>query len=143
VFKEAESVEKALGENGSEFEGKHIRVDRVGQEVKADNKRSIFIGNVNFKATEEEVRTFFKDCGEIANVRLIRDKKVNVGKGFGYVLFKERSSVPLALQLNGTEFGGRLLRVTRSVDPDKVKAAQDKKQGKVRILLYFLSFSSV
>lgn len=45
-----------------------------------------------FSAIEEEsVRSHFTDCGEIDNVRIIRDRKTNLGKGFCYVLFKVSS----------------------------------------------------
>jgi nucleolar protein 12 len=37
---------------------------------------------------EEPVRKHFSDCGEIDNVRIIRDKKSCLGKGFGFVTFK-------------------------------------------------------
>jgi len=36
---------------------------------------------------EETVRDHFKDCGEIQDIRLIRDKKTCLGKGFGYINF--------------------------------------------------------
>ena len=39
-------------------------------------------------AEEEKVREHFEDCGEIENVRLIKDRKTQLGKGFGYVLFE-------------------------------------------------------
>lgn len=42
-----------------------------------------------YLGTEEEpLRELFKDCGEIESVRLIRDSKTGVGKGFGFILFK-------------------------------------------------------
>ena len=88
VFKDKESVEKALAENGAAFEDKHLRVDKVEQDGKKDTKRSVFVGNVNFKASEEDLRSFFKDCGDVSNVRLVRDKTLNIGKGFGFVQFK-------------------------------------------------------
>lgn len=52
-----------------------------------DRKRSVFVGSLPFDAEEEELWKFFADCGAIDNVRLIRDKKTNIGKGIGYVQF--------------------------------------------------------
>lgn len=58
-----------------------------------------------------QVRKFFEDCGEIKNVRLIRDGKTGIGKGFGYVNFHSKDSVVLALQKDGQSLNGRDLRV--------------------------------
>lgn len=46
----------------------------------------------NLDIEEEPVRKHFEDCGDIRNVRLIRDKKTCLGKGFGYVNFQVSSS---------------------------------------------------
>jgi nucleolar protein 12 len=44
---------------------------------------------LNFLDTEEEdLREHFVDCGDICDVRVIRDGKTRVGKGFGYILFE-------------------------------------------------------
>jgi len=62
--------------------------------------RSIFLGNVPFtNASEDSIRLLFHSCGEIENVRLIRDKATGFGKGFGYVQFVNESSVKTALQM--------------------------------------------
>ena len=50
----------------------------------------------------------------VENVRVIRDRASNVGKGFGYVQFVDRSSVVLALKLNDALLDGRKLRVSKS-----------------------------
>lgn len=82
-------------------------------------KRCVFLGNLAFDSSDETIYNFFEQCGEISYVRLVRDSKTNIGKGFGYVQFKERSSVDLALKLTGTKIGGnvegsgREVRVTR------------------------------
>ena len=52
---------------------------------------------------EDEIREAFKDCGEISDVRLVRDSSTGIGKGFGYVNFADRDSVETALSLNGTK----------------------------------------
>lgn len=133
VYKNMESAEKALTSNAVLFEGKHLRVDLANGSKNHDHKRSIFVGNLAFDVTEEEVWSAFSVCGEIQNVRIIRDKTTNVGKGFGYVLFRERSSTSVAMQLNDSaEIKGRKVRVTRCVDPEKrsAKKQEDMKRKK-------------
>lgn len=39
-------------------------------------------------AQEEELRDAFKECGDIENIRIVRDRQLGSGKGFGYVNFK-------------------------------------------------------
>ncbi|KAJ3315952.1 Nucleolar protein 12 [Boothiomyces sp. JEL0838] len=133
VFKESEAAKKALSLNGAVFMDHHIRVDiaEKKQEKQRDSKRCVFIGNLPFDIADEQVWGFFEGVGEIENVRLIRDRKTNVGKGFGYVQFKERASVVLALKLNDNELEGRKLRVTRAVESlaDKSEKATKVVEG--------------
>lgn len=76
-----------------------------------DSTLSVFLGNLSFKSTEEEIREFFKDCGEIHSVRLVRDGNTGIGKGFGYVNFVSKDGVVLALQKNGQSINGREVRI--------------------------------
>ena len=51
-----------------------------------------FFCNVLADCEEEPLRQHFADCGEVDNVRIIRDSKLGLGKGFGYVHFTVRFS---------------------------------------------------
>lgn len=110
--------------NGNVFHNHHLRVDSVAHPAPHDKKRSIFVGNLDFEEDEENLWNHFKSCGEIEYVRIIRDPKTNMGKGFAYVQFKELESVNKALLLNEKQMTkiktdkdnkkkGRKLRVTR------------------------------
>lgn len=44
-------------------------------------------------AEEENIRQAFADCGTIESVRIIRDNKTGIGKGFGFVLFKVNKAI--------------------------------------------------
>ncbi len=55
-----------------------------------DDSRSAFLGSLPYDVTEDEIRDHFAGCGDIESVRLVRDKKTNVGKGFGFILFHVR-----------------------------------------------------
>ncbi|RIB15607.1 hypothetical protein C2G38_1568972 [Gigaspora rosea] len=131
VFKEKSSVQGALSMNAQIFMGKHLRVDSVADPQSHDRKRSIFIGNLSFDAEEEMLWNHFENCGEIENVRIVRDNKTNVGKGIAYVQFKHRSSVELAFKLNDTKIGTRNIRVSRCAKTelmDKHSRAHGKKK---------------
>jgi nucleolar protein 12 len=87
VMASVDEAKAALVLNGSEFEGKTLRVDLAAQPDKAPD-RSIFVGNLPFVVEEEALRAHFDDCGEIDNVRIVRDPHVNLGKGIAFVAFK-------------------------------------------------------
>ena len=97
-----------------------------------DYNQTVFIGNLPYVVSEEELREFFADCGEIENVRLIREPKTFVGKGIGYVMYKTKEAMAEALKKKeGAKFKGRPLRVKRAVDPKRREKKQKRKQEKL------------
>jgi len=116
VFREASSVPKAVATNGAVAFGRHLRVDAAfskGDPQPSNHKRSVFLGNLAFDTNEEALWTMFSPCGQIENVRLVRDWQTQKGKGFGYVCFADKYSVEAALELHDTELGERRIRVSR------------------------------
>ncbi|KAJ6103116.1 hypothetical protein N7486_005543 [Penicillium sp. IBT 16267x] len=83
----------------------------------AENKedidaRSIFVGNVDYGASPEEIQAHFQTCGSINRVTILLDKFSGSPKGYAYVEFAEPSLVAQALVLNESVFRGRNLKVT-------------------------------
>lgn len=136
VFKDEESVTKSLKKNGQEVNEHHIRVDKLVKsknEVDDDSKNSVFIGNIPFGATEEDIRTALSQCGDIDYVRLPRDAKTNIGKGFGYVKFVDSSGVSLAMKVKDTvEISGRKLRIQRCKSKTALEHKQKAKELKTK-----------
>ncbi|XP_052766958.1 uncharacterized protein LOC128207837 [Mya arenaria] len=128
-FKTNEAAEKALELNGHELKGLHIRVDWASKDKEKDVKKSVFVGNLPFDVEEEAVRNHFEDCGKITNVRLIRDKKTCIGKGFGYVTFEDKDGVGFAMKLSGQKLKGRELRVMACSS----SAGHEKKHKQVKL----------
>eukprot|EP00112_Aurelia_sp_Birch-Aquarium-sp1_P006729 Seg1737.5 transcript_id=Seg1737.5/GoldUCD/mRNA.D3Y31 product="RNA-binding protein 34" protein_id=Seg1737.5/GoldUCD/D3Y31 len=129
VFKDKENAEKALESKGAEFKGLHIRVDIAGHK-EMDNKLSVFIGNLPFNVQEEEIRELFSQCGEVDDVRLIRDKSSGIGKGFGYVRFKNKESVMFAMKMKNSELRDRKIRVFAAVNKIDTKKPFNKKKDR-------------
>ncbi|XP_077287475.1 uncharacterized protein LOC143912138 [Arctopsyche grandis] len=100
-FTDPLSVDKALVENNTTIEENHIRVDSCAGDTKpqVDGRKTLFLGNLPFNIEEEKVRELFGNCGTILSVRLIRDKKTQVGKGFGFVNFEKSDGVEFALSM--------------------------------------------
>lgn len=72
--------------------------------------RSIFVGNVDYACTPEEVQQHFQTCGTVNRVTILTDK-FGQPKGFAYVEFLEVEAVQEALALNESELHGRQLKV--------------------------------
>ncbi|KAG7203961.1 hypothetical protein KM043_001827 [Ampulex compressa] len=112
IYKLIESVELALSMNGKLFEGNYLRVDCANKsQHQPDPKKCVFLGNLPYKIDDNVVWEHFKDCGEIDYVRVIRDGKTGIGKGFAYINFKTEDAVSLALELNETKLLNRAVRV--------------------------------
>ncbi|KAL8158654.1 hypothetical protein V2J09_000191 [Rumex salicifolius] len=74
------------------------------------DSRSIFVGNVDYACTPEEVQQHFQSCGTVNRVT-IRTNKFGQPKGYAYVEFVEPEAIQEALQLNESELHGRQLKV--------------------------------
>ncbi|KAK9075390.1 hypothetical protein SSX86_003713 [Deinandra increscens subsp. villosa] len=72
--------------------------------------RSIYVGNVDYACTPEEVQQHFQSCGTVNRVTILTDK-FGQPKGFAYVEFVEPESVQNSLLLNESELHGRQLKV--------------------------------
>ncbi|XP_059045520.1 uncharacterized protein LOC131841255 [Achroia grisella] len=115
-FKESSSVDEALIENNTVLNNNHLRVSRSDSTgAEHDPRLSVFVGNLPFALEDEGLREKFEKCGNIVSVRIIRDKKTNAGKGFGYVNFESKDGVELALALTDEDLTikNRILRVKR------------------------------
>lgn len=75
------------------------------------DSRSVYVGNVDYSCTPEEVQQHFQSCGTVNRVTILTDK-FGQPKGYAYVEFVETEAVPNALQLNESELHGRPLKVT-------------------------------
>ena len=95
--------------------------------IQLDYTKTIFIGNLPFTVTEEEIRSLFNECGAIENIRVIRDPKTHIGKGIGYVTFKEEQAFKKALTKNGTTFKERELRIKKAVPAERLEKKKQKK----------------
>lgn len=81
------------------------------------DSRSIFVGNVDYGASPEEIQAHFQSCGAINRVTILLDKFTGHPKGYAYVEFQEPSLVANAIVLNESVFRGRNLKVCFALCP--------------------------
>ncbi|KAJ9055558.1 hypothetical protein DSO57_1002849 [Entomophthora muscae] len=84
----------------------------MGKKPGAKNARYIvFIGNLPFNCTVEEIKQHLKSCGGEISIRLITDKETNKSKGYAFAEFESSVSLSKALHLHNAMFKGRKLNV--------------------------------
>jgi len=77
--------------------------------------KSIFVGNLDFGATEESIRPLFERYGPIERVSLVRDRETRQPRGFAFVEMANSADADRAIAaLNGTVLGGRPLKVNEA-----------------------------
>ncbi|KIW07756.1 uncharacterized protein PV09_01685 [Verruconis gallopava] len=155
VYTTKAAAREALKLNGSIVLGRHLRVDSVAHPAKIEPRRCVFIGNLGFvdddsaiqaaeaegsggkkrkprkkqpSDIEEGLWREFGKCGTVENVRVVRDSRTRVGKGFAYVQFADENAVEAALLYDGKKFPPMLprkLRVSRAKAMKRNSAKKD------------------
>ena len=76
--------------------------------------KNIFVGNLNFGATEAAVRSLFEAYGTVERVNLITDRDTGRPRGFGFVEMANADATRAMQALDGKDFGGRALKVNEA-----------------------------
>jgi len=72
----------------------------------------IYVGNLSFTTTEDELRTLFSEAGTVTSVALIKDRDTGQSKGFAFIEMSNQSEAEKAIQIfNGKSVGSRELKV--------------------------------
>ncbi|CAM2118113.1 unnamed protein product [Caretta caretta] len=97
LFKEAGSVDKVLEQKEHRLDGRLIDPKKA-MAMKKDPVKKIFVGGLNPEATEEKIREYFGEFGEIEAIELPMDPKTNKRRGFVFITFKEEDPVKKILE---------------------------------------------
>jgi len=77
--------------------------------------KNIFVGNLDFGATEESIRSLFESHGAVERVNLVTDRDTGRSRGFAFVEMTDTDQADRAIAaLNGTVLGGRALNVNEA-----------------------------
>jgi RNA recognition motif-containing protein len=79
----------------------------------------LFVANLPFAATEDDLAVMFSDYGEVVGTKVIRDGERS--RGYGFVTFSNATEAKAALELDGAQYGSRVLAV---------RLAEQRKYGK-------------
>ena len=76
--------------------------------------KSIYVGNISFQASEDDVRNLFAQFGEVVSVKFIMDRETGRFRGFGFVEMDDSAALEAIQALNGKDVGGRALKVNEA-----------------------------
>jgi RNA recognition motif-containing protein len=79
---------------------------------------NIYVGNLNYRSSEESLRKLFEQFGTVDSVKLIKDKDTGKKKGFAFVDMDDEAGQKAIEGLNEKEFDGRNLRVNEARSRD-------------------------
>lgn len=107
---------KELEVEAARLQSMQAELQKESQDLAAEDKkdidaRSIYVGNVDYGSTPEELQAHFQSCGTINRVTIVCDKYSGHPKGFAYIEFSEPALVAQALVLNESLFRGRALKI--------------------------------
>jgi RNA recognition motif-containing protein len=92
---------------------------------------NIFVGNLAFTTTEEELAQLFHPYGEIASVRIMTDRDTGRSRGFGFVEMPNAMEANAAIAgLDGTALGGRALTVNEARPHEERRPRDDGDRGR-------------
>ncbi|HCH4655780.1 TPA: RNA-binding protein [Vibrio parahaemolyticus] len=79
--------------------------------------KTLYVGNLPYKANESHVRDLFAEYGQVFAVRLMKDKRTGKRRGFGFVVMAASDAEPAIAKLNEREYMERTLKVRIANDP--------------------------
>lgn len=80
--------------------------------------KSIYVGNLPWSATEEQIQDLFANYGTVHSVKLITDRETGRARGFGFVEMDDVEASAAIEALDNSSFGGRTLRVNEARPKD-------------------------
>ncbi|MEE9280228.1 MAG: RNA-binding protein [Myxococcota bacterium] len=79
--------------------------------------KKLYVGNLAFSTTEDELRSVFEQHGKVESVNVIMDRDTGRSRGFGFVEMDDASAADAAMRaLDGSDLGGRNLKVNEAHD---------------------------
>lgn len=74
----------------------------------------LYVGNLNYNASEEDIKQLFAKYGSVTSATIIRDSYSGQSKGFGFVEMSSSEEAEKALEQNGSDFMGRNITVSEA-----------------------------
>ncbi len=94
------------------YRRKRARTNQTGIPSNQDlSHKQIYVGNLSYQITEQELKEYFNQFGTISQVRVVKNRSSGRSKGFGFVTFINAESANKALVTHGRRYQGRTIVV--------------------------------
>lgn len=120
----AEELENAIAElNESQVDGRTMYVDKAKPKgsakptpkEKKENETKLYVGNLSYETTTEDLQEFFSQYGEVSDVYIPYDRDTGSSRGFGFLSMATEAANTAIEQANGYELQGRQIQVNESL----------------------------
>lgn len=89
------------------------------KEVSQINMKTLYVGNLPWGTSAEELQQVFSRYGEVISSRIITDRETGRSRGFGFVEVADEAAEQMIAALNGSELGGRTITVNEARDRER------------------------
>ena len=106
-----------VGVFASVFALKILDTNDNQESISDPSTKTLYVGNLPYKANEAHVKELFAEHGEVFAVRLMKDKRTGKRRGFGFVVMAATDAAPAIEALNERDYMQRTLKVRIANDP--------------------------
>jgi len=86
--------------------------------------KTLYVGNLPYRANESAIRELFSEHGQVHSVRLMKDKHTGKRRGFGFVEMSANAADAAVISLNDTEFQQRTLKVREAKERPEINSEE-------------------
>ncbi len=88
--------------------------------------KRIYVGNLPFTSTEDEIKALFEQYGEVTSVNLITDRETGRPRGFGFVEMDDSGADTAIKELDQSQLGGRTLKINEARPREDRRPSRDR-----------------
>lgn len=92
---------------------------RLDKESLLMSQNKIYVGNIAFTVSEDDLKETFSQYGAIEDIKLVIDRATGRSRGFGFITFEKQFDAEASLALNDTDVGGRKISVSMAKEREK------------------------
>jgi cold-inducible RNA-binding protein len=105
------------------------KIPQIRKDRKKGTLKNIFVGNLSFNTSEDELRQAFEAYGQVERVSILTDRETGRSRGFGFVEMSNSEEGEKAIAgLNGSQVGGRTINVNEA-RPKAERAGGGRERG--------------